>query len=268
MKTALFRWPWWRPLNTPITDWRGKRVWLLGASSGIGAALAQELLARGAKVALSARNAQALQELAARWPQQALALPFDVAGGDWVAAREELAKTFGGLDLVVFNAAQYAPERSWELDAGRAAHTLQVNLTSVYQGLSAILPLLLAQGQGGVALVASVAGYVGLPQASVYGPGKAALINLAEILYNDLHRRGLDVYLINPGFVKTALTDKNDFPMPCLQTPQQAALAILQGFAHGAFEIHFPRRFSTVVKCLRLLPWRWRFALFARLMKV
>ena len=133
-----------------------------------------------------------------------------------------------------------------------------------YTGLATVLPDMLARGSGGVAIVASVAGYVGLPNASVYGPTKAALINLAEVLYADLHPRGLDVYLINPGFVQTPLTDQNAFAMPALQTPQAAARAIFGGLAGGKFEIHFPKRFTIWVKLLGALPYRLRFALIDR----
>ena len=110
-----------------------------------------------------------------------------------------------------------------------------------------------------------MAGYLGMPNASVYGPSKAALINLAELLYLDLHPRGLDVYLINPGFVQTPLTAKNDFAMPALQTPQAAAQAIHRGLSRGTFEIHFPKRFTWLVKMARLLPYRLRFAMMANL---
>ena len=117
---------------------------------------------------------------------------------------------------------------------------------------------------GGVAIVASVAGYVGLPGATLYGPTKAALINLSELLYTELKPKGLDVYLINPGFVKTRLTARNEFPMPALLTTEQAAQAIVQGFDRGRFEIHFPRRFTSVLKVLRQLPYRLSFALIRR----
>lgn len=126
---------------------------------------------------------------------------------------------------------------------------------------------MLGRSAGGIAIIASVAGWIGLPKASVYGPSKAALINLAEILYSDLHPRGLDVYLINPGFVNTQLTAQNDFDMPALQTPDEAASAILRGIAAGRFEIHFPRRFTLLIKLLRLLPYRIRFALIGQLVK-
>lgn len=256
-----------RPLNRRIENWEGKRVWLVGASSGIGAALAAEALAAGARVALSARRLELLQTVAADHPQ-ALALPFDALDqAAWPEAYRAACQLFGGIDLVVFCAAEYRPERSWEVTPAGAARTLGINLGSVYSGLATVLPDMLARGSGGIAIVASVAGYLGLPKASVYGPSKAALINLAELLYTDLHPRGLDVYLINPGFVRTQLTARNDFAMPALQTPEAAARAIRRGMAAGRFEIHFPWRFTLLVKLVRMLPYRLRFALLAQLAK-
>ncbi|XLZ70896.1 SDR family NAD(P)-dependent oxidoreductase [Massilia sp. SR12] len=256
-----------RPLNRRIENWEGKRVWLVGASSGIGAALAAEALAAGARVALSARRVEQLQAVAAGHPH-ALILPFDALDqAAWPVAYRNACQQFGGIDLVVFCAAEYRPERSWEVTPAGAARTLGINLGSVYSGLATVLPEMLARGSGGIAIVASVAGYLGLPKASVYGPSKAALINLAELLYTDLHPRGLDVYLINPGFVRTQLTARNDFSMPALQTPEAAARAIRRGMAAGRFEIHFPWRFTMLVKLVRLLPYRLRFALLAQLAK-
>ncbi len=259
--------PLFSALNSPVKNWREQRIWLIGASSGIGAALAQALLARGAQVAVSARREASLRE-AVKLSPQALVLPMDVQDDSaWQAAHAQILAKFGGLDLVIFCAARYKPERSWDVTAHDAAETLEVNLHSVYQGISKVLPSLLQQKRGGIAIVASVAGYIGLPNASVYGPSKAALINLAELLYCDLHRQGLNVYLINPGFVQTELTAKNDFFMPALQTPAQAAQAIVQGFEAGQFEIHFPRRFTYLLKLLRILPYRIRFALLDQFIK-
>ena len=254
-------------LNRPITDWAGQRVWLIGASSGIGAALAQQALARGATVILSARR-QAQLEIVAQQHPKSMILPFDVLDANaWQRSYAEIIAQKGGVDLVIFCAADYRPERTWEVDPSIAAQTLQINLGSVYTGLATILPDLIARGTGGIGLIASVAGYMGLPNASVYGPSKAAMINLAEILYGDLHPKGLNVYLINPGFVKTHLTAKNDFTMPALQTPEQAATAIWHGISKGKFEIHFPRRFTQMLKLLQLLPYRCRFALLSNLVK-
>jgi short-subunit dehydrogenase len=255
-----------RPLNRPITAWSGTRVWLIGASSGIGAALAAELLQAGAQVVLSARRADLLQQVAGGHTQ-AIVAPFDILDQEaWRQHYRALCLQTGGIDLIVFCAAVYHPQRSWEVSAESAAHTLAVNLGSVYTGLATVLPDMLARGSGGIAIVASVAGYLGLPNASVYGPSKAALINLAELLYSDLQPRGMDVYLINPGFVQTPLTDQNKFAMPALQTPQAAARAIRRGLAAGHFEIHFPKRFTLLVKLLRWLPYRLRFAFITHLL--
>ncbi|WP_342113567.1 SDR family NAD(P)-dependent oxidoreductase [Pseudoduganella sp. OTU4001] len=255
------------PLNRPIEDWHGKRLWIIGASSGIGASIASQALNAGAKVALSARREEQLQAVAGGRPD-AFAIAFDVLDEQsWSDAHCQIRQRMGGVDLVIFCAAEYRPERIWEVTPSGSRRTLGVNLGSLYAGLAAILPDMLERGTGGIAIVASVAGWIGLPKASVYGPSKAALINLAEILYSDLRPRGLDVYLINPGFVSTQLTARNDFHMPALQTPDDAASVILRGIAAGRFEIHFPWRFTLLVKLVRMLPYRLRFALIGQLIK-
>jgi short-subunit dehydrogenase len=254
-------------LNRPIDDWRGRRLWIIGASSGIGASIATQALSAGANVILSARRGDRLHSLAGDSPN-ALPIAFDVLDElAWKNAYGEIRQRFGGVDLVVFCAAEYRPERVWEVTPGGSKRTLAINLGSLYTGLATVLPDMLERGAGGIAIVASVAGWIGLPKASVYGPSKAALINLAEILYSDLHPRGLDVYLINPGFVDTQLTARNDFHMPALQTPEHAASVIMRGISAGRFEIHFPRRFTLLVKLLRMLPYRLRFALIGQLVK-
>ena len=249
-------------LNQPIRDWRGKRVWVIGASSGIGAALARALLAQYARVALSARNAPGLEQIAATPGATALVLPLDVTDAAAVApALQRVVAAWGGLDLVVWCAGSHNPVRAWELDAEDARRLVDVNLNGVINGLPAVVDQLLRQNSGGMAIVSSVAGYGGLPTALVYGATKAALSNLAETLYLDLAPRGIAVYLINPGFVKTPLTDKNTFKMPALISADEAAREIIAGFARGSFEIHFPRRFTLWLKLLRLLPYRWYFTL-------
>lgn len=250
------------PLNPPVAGWRGRRVWVIGASSGIGAATARLLLEKGARVALSARSRQPLERLAAPAPGAALALALDANRAEEVeGALREIVARWGGLDLVVFCAGTYTPLRAWGLDAERAGEMLRLNLASVVSGLEKVLPQLLCQGSGGVALVSSVAGYRGLPNALVYGATKAALINLAETLYLDLAPRGIAVYLVNPGFVKTPLTDGNTFPMPALVSAEEAARKIVAGMERGRFEIHFPRRFTALLKLARLLPYSLYFRL-------
>lgn len=247
------------PLNQVITDWHDQRIWIIGASSGIGAALAQAFIDKGAKCILSARRLEKLEEIA---NSKALTIAFDVQNTDeWAQAYAQITTSLGGVDMIIFCAASYRPERSWEVKTEFMQSTLKTNIHSVYHGLQLVLPPMLANKKGGIAIIASVAGYIGLPNASVYGPSKAALINLAEILYTDLHPSNINVHLINPGFVKTELTAKNSFTMPALQTPEQAAQAIIKGMEKGDFEIHFPRRFTMFLKALQLLPYRLRFAL-------
>lgn len=244
-------------LNPPIRDWQGRRCWIVGASSGIGAALAAQLAAAGAHLALSARRREPLEAMAERFgPGRTLALPFDVRDARAVAgAARILEGTWGGIDVVILMAGDYRPMRAWEVDLEVARAMVETNLMGAYHVLAAVTPLLLRQGSGALALVSSVAGYRGLPKSLVYGPTKAALINLAETLHLDLRPRGIGVCVVNPGFVRTPLTAQNQFRMPALIEPDEAAREIVAGLARGAFEIHFPRRFTRVLKLLRLLPY-------------
>ncbi len=241
-------------LNPKIKDWRGKTVWLVGASTGIGAALAHALHAAGAQVAVSARSTDKLAAF-----EQAhvgsFALPADVLDAPSLKdALRRLVIRFGRVDLVVYAAGTYTPMRADQFDLASASQQLQTNYQGALNLLDAVLPQLLQQGDGHLSLISSVAGLRGLPKALGYGPAKAALINLAETLYLDLQPKGLAVSLINPGFVATPMTAQNDFDMPALQTPEQAAAAILEGYADGEFEIHFPKRFTRLVKLLKYLP--------------
>jgi len=248
-------------MNPRIDDWAGKRVWLLGASSGIGAALGSLLLARGARVALSARNATRLAEVAAG-AEQALVLPCDAADeASLRAAWDIVLATWGGVDVALYVAGDYAPMRAWELDTARARRMIEVNLFGAVSFAACVVPQLLRQGSGQIGFVASVAGYRGLPKSLIYGPTKAALINFAEALYLDLQPKGIGVRVINPGFVATPLTAQNDFAMPALLTAEQAALATVAGFAGSAFEIHYPKRFTRMMKLLAHLPYRIYFPL-------
>jgi short-subunit dehydrogenase len=249
-------------LNLAISDWQGRKVWLVGASSGIGAALAELLIQKGAVVAVSARRQEPLDSLIAGHPGKHLAISLDVGDVEKISlAHRTIVEQWGNIDLVIWLAGTYKAMRADALDLPVIKQTIEANLTSVYSGLSVYLPAMLEAKTGGIALVSSVAGYRGLPKAIVYGPTKAALINLAEVLYNDLKPSGISVYLINPGFVKTPLTDQNEFKMPALISSTDAAEQILKGFARGHFEIHFPKRFTRVLKTLRLLPYRLYFAL-------
>ena len=239
--------------NLPINDWRGKTVWLVGASSGIGRATAHALHVQGAKVIVSARNQQALDIFAADHPG-ATVLAMDAADAASVEVAAKIVLGAGPLDLVLYCAGYYKEMRATQFDLANMLQHNQVNYIGALYVLSAVLPHFLARKAGHISLVSSVAGYRGLPQGLAYGPTKAALINLAETLYVDLQDSDIGVSLICPGFVETPLTAQNKFSMPGLIKPEQAADEILRGWAKGQFEIHFPKRFTLLMKALALLP--------------
>jgi NAD(P)-dependent dehydrogenase (short-subunit alcohol dehydrogenase family) len=252
------------PLNPKISDWNSRRVWIVGASTGIGKALALALLARGARVAVSARKARALQEIVQGKPA-GLALPLDVTHSEQVsAACASITQAWGGVDLMVYCAGTYAPMRGDEFDLQSALFHDDVNYRGALISLDAVLAPMVARKGGSVALVSSVAGYSGLPKSLAYGPTKAALINLAEALYIDLHEHNIGVHLVSPGFVETPLTAQNEFTMPALITSEQAAQHMITGFEKGVFEIHFPKRFTRWLKVLRLLPYTLYFSVIKR----
>lgn len=251
------------PMNPRFTDWTGRRVWLVGASSGIGLATAQALHRAGARVVVSARQAQALQAFVQDHPGS-LAVAVDVTDAQGLAQAAEQVWAQGAVDLVCFCAGHYRPMRADALDLADALRHQAVNVGGAWHLLAAVVPHILAQGHGHISLVSSVAGYRGLPKSLAYGPTKAALIHLAEVLYLDLQPRGIGVSLVTPGFVRTPLTAQNDFAMPALMEPADAAQALLAGWARGDFLIDFPRRFTTVLRLMRCLPYRLYFWLVRR----
>ncbi|MEC5215080.1 short-subunit dehydrogenase [Actimicrobium sp. GrIS 1.19] len=251
-------------MNPAIRDWTGQRVWVIGASTGIGAETARQLLEKGARVALSSRHLAPLQAIAAG-RASAMAVPLDITDhATVVAAHEQILRQWQGIDLVLVVAGGYNEMRADSFDLDKANQLIDLNLRGVFNCLAAVLPDLLARGSGGIGIVASVAGFTGLPMALVYGPTKAALINLAESLYLDLHPRGVAVYLINPGFVKTPLTAGNTFTMPALISAETAATNLVSGLEAGQFHIHFPKRFTNLLRLARLLPYRWYFPLIRK----
>ncbi|MBY0467553.1 MAG: SDR family NAD(P)-dependent oxidoreductase [Burkholderiaceae bacterium] len=238
------------PLNPRLTDWHGRVVWLVGASSGIGLATAELLHARGAKVIVSARNATALAAFEAAHADS-LGIALDATDREAMArAVQRIVARHGRLDLALYCAGHYAALRATDFDLDQMLQHDQVNYVGALYMLDAVLPVLLRQQSGHVSLVASVAGYRGLPNALAYGPTKAALINLAQTLYLDLQPQGIGVSVVCPGFVETPLTARNEFKMPALIQPEEAAQEMLAGWAAGAFEIHFPKRFTRFLKAL------------------
>ena len=255
-------------LNPRIPDWKGRRAWLIGASSGIGRATAAALHARGAQVVVSARDAAALAEFTVQHPgSQALALDVTDRAAVQAAASQLLAP--GPLDLVCYCAGTYQPMRATAFDLDVMLHHQQVNVGGALHVLGAVLPAMVRAARDGqpghISLVASVAGFRALPQGLAYGPTKAALIHLAEALYLDLHDLGMGVSVINPGFVSTKLTATNEFEMPALISPEKAARAMLLGWKRGDFDIHYPKRFTRLMKLLRLMPYSLYFPAVRRL---
>jgi short-subunit dehydrogenase len=252
---------------SPSNPWADRRVWIVGASSGIGMALARELAARGACLALSARSADTLATLAVSLLGAGhRAIAVDITDPEATArAAQSLQQEWGGFDTVVLAAAAYAPMRAFALDLPQARQTMRTNVEGPLNCLASVIPAMLSAGRGHIAIIASVAGYRGLPQALAYGASKAALINMAETLRIDLADRGIKVQLVNPGFVRTPLTAKNEFKMPALIEPEQAARCIADGMEGNGFEIHFPQRFTYLLKLLQLLPYRLYFPLIRKI---
>lgn len=237
-------------LNPRIADWQGRVAWLVGASSGIGRATAERLHGLGATVVVSARNADALATFARAHPgSRAIALDATDRGAMRDAAAR-IAGEHGALDLAFYCAGFYRAMRGTAFDLDLALRHNEVNYVGALHLLDAVLPRLIAQKSGHLSLVSSVAGYRGLPNALAYGPTKAALINLAQTLWLDLEPLGIGVSVVNPGFVETGLTSGNEFSMPALISAETAAGEIVAGWGRGAFEIHFPRRFTLALKAL------------------
>jgi NAD(P)-dependent dehydrogenase (short-subunit alcohol dehydrogenase family) len=249
------------PLNTPIANWRSKTVWVIGASSGIGHHTAALLIEKGARVAVSARTNPALEALVALAPATALALPLDITQPAQLrAAITHLQAHCGGIpDLTLIVAGTHTEMRAFDFDRAAAQQLMDVNIGGALNVMDLLLPTMIANARAGkpsgIGFVSSVAGYRGLPKALVYGPSKAALINLAESLYLDLNPLGINVYCVNPGFVDTPLTQKNNFEMPDLMTPQAAAVEFVKGLEEGDFEITFPKSFTRKMKLAQLLPY-------------
>lgn len=238
-----------------------KTVWVTGASTGIGREIALQLAAAGIKVAASARSAEKLATLGA----DILAIPLDVTDANACrAAVAEIEDRLGPIDLAVLGAGTYAPVAMDDLDPGQFRWMMDTNYMGVVNCLAALAPRMMARRAGHLSWIASVAGYVGLPKAAAYGPTKAALINLAESLKPELGLKGVNVSVINPGFVATPLTAQNDFEMPFLMQPGDAARRTIAGLASGRFEIAYPRRFVAILKSLRALPYPLFFRLITR----
>lgn len=264
---AIAKRRWGAPMNQPIQNWQGRRVWLVGASSGIGLACAKAMQAAGAQVIVSARDLGTLSEWAEVCKTKGLPvalMSLDVTDALQVKYVARQVAASGPLDLVLYCAGHYRAQRATAFDLNDMLRHQDVNYNGLLRVLDAVLPIFLQQGHGHISLVSSVAGWRGLPNGLAYGPTKAAMTHLAETLYMDLQDKGIGVSVINPGFVATPLTAQNNFQMPALISPEEAAKAMLAGWAEGLFDIHFPKRFTSWLKLMRLLPYRVYFALVRR----
>lgn len=230
-----------------------KTVWITGGGSGIGAALARIYAAEGWRTVISGRDEEKLKRVAEDVPNVQVAV-CDVTVPDQV---QTCADVHGPFDIAVLNAGTYEPGPTHATSTEKFRRIMDVNFFGVLNCVQALLPGMRVRG-GRLAIVASLAGYRGLPNASGYGASKAALISLCESLRAELQDTGVTVQVINPGFVKSELTDKNDFEMPYLMEPEQAATVIRAGLDQTGFEIAFPGPFVRRLKLLRLLPY-WLF---------
>jgi short-subunit dehydrogenase len=232
--------------------------WIVGASEGLGRALAERLSSQGSKLVLSARNADRLEILAASLGQ-ARVLPMDVTDA---ASVDAAAAALGEVDGVVYSVGYYEPMAAKEWDTDTAVEMLEANLVGAFRVLGAVLPGMIARGAGRIVLVGSLAGFRGLPGAIGYGASKAGLMHLAENLRADLAGTGVTVQVVNPGFIDTRLTRKNRFRMPFLMTPENAADRVARAIRAGRFATSFPLRFALLFQLGKLLPLRWFHALF------
>lgn len=237
------------------TDFTGKKIWIIGASSGIGAAVARALAKQGARLLLSARREDRLTALAQETGGQDI-LALDIADAAAVSNAVDTMSASNALpDIVINFAAIYKPMSFDNLEPERTADIIKVNLAGSFYLAAALVPQYRRLGRGKIVLCGSVAGFCGLPNGQPYSATKAGIINLAESLRAELHGTGVAVQVINPGFVRTDLTAQNDFDMPAMIEPDEAAAHIVRGLNSNRFDIHFPKRFTLWMKFLRILPY-------------
>lgn len=234
-----------------MRDWAGKRYWIVGASEGLGRAVAEAVSRAGAEVIVSARNEERLQALADNLPGKAKAVPVDVASRESV---EAAAKAAGELDGMIFLAGVYWPIKSTEWRADEAEAMADINFTGAVRVLGAVMPSFVAKDAGHVVLTGSLSGFRGLPGAIAYGASKAGVMSLAETMRADLRGTGVEVQLSNPGFIKTRLTEKNDFDMPFIMSAEAAAAEMMKQMNRTSFKSSFPFLFSLVFRGSQFLP--------------
>ena len=233
-----------------------KKVWITGASSGIGKALSQKFATEGWKVAASARRKEILDEMAKH--ENIFSYPLDVTNQDQIKnSFKKIIEDFKELDLCVFSSGTYDPKLEQEINIKQNKFVMETNFFGVLYCIDAVENYFKNKKNGHISIVSSVAAYRGLPNSSGYGPSKAALTNLTESLYFDFKKHNVRISLVSPGFIKTPLTDKNEFPMPFIKSPEFAAEKMFNGLTKSkAFEIHFPKALTIILKIFRVLPYK------------
>ena len=234
-----------------IRDWAGKRYWLVGASEGLGRSLAMVMSAAGVEVIVSARSQERLDELVAELPGKALAVACDISDQ---ASVDAAAAQIGEVDGIVFLAGVYWPMSTKKWDAAKATAMADVNFTGAFRTLGAVMPQFLERDSGHVVLTGSLSGFRGLPKALGYGASKAGVMYLGESMQADLRKTGVQVQLVNPGFIKTRLTEKNDFKMPFIMEPEEAARLMFEFMGTDGFKRSFPRGFSYFFRLSQFFP--------------
>ena len=244
-----------------------KKIWITGASSGIGKALAEKFALEGWKVAVSARRKEILSEMAKN--ENISSYPLDVTNQDQVSDTfAKIINNFESLDLCVFSSGTYDPKLEQEINIKQNKFVMETNFFGVLHCIKSVEKYFKDKKDGHISIVSSVAAYRGLPNSSGYGPSKAALTNLSESLYFDFKKHNVRISLISPGFIKTPLTDKNEFSMPFIKTPEFAAEKIFNGLTRSkVFEIHFPKELTLLLKFFRVLPYRMYLFLIDKFVK-
>ena len=233
-----------------------KKIWITGASSGIGKALAEKFALEGWKVAVSARRKEILDEMAKR--ENISSYPLDVTNQNQIKdVFSKIINDFGKLDLCVFSSGTYDPKLEQEINIKQNQFVMETNFFGVLYCIKSVEKYFKDKKAGHISIVSSIAAYRGLPNSSGYGPSKAALTNLTESLYFDFKKHNVRISLVSPGFIKTPLTDKNEFRMPFIKSPEFAAEKMFNGLTKTkSFEIHFPKALTIILKLLRILPYK------------
>ena len=245
-----------------------KTIWITGGSTGIGKALAIKFASKGWNVAISARRIELLNEISNSY-ENISGFPLDVTNKEKCKeVFQEIKNKFGDVDICFFSTGTWDPKKEKEIDVEQIENVFKVNFFGTVNSIKAVEQYFRDKKKGIITIVSSIAGYRGLPNSTGYGPSKSALNNLAESLYFDFKRYNVRVCLVSPGFIKTPMTDKNDFKMPFLKTPEYAADKIYDGLINkNDFELHFPKSLTLLLKIFSFLPSKIYFGLIGKMTK-